>query len=348
MWILENRTPFAAERTWVRDKNGAEVWLVAVRGTFLIRADGSTQPAPKQAPVVRVPKYRGEPGKSSLLYESDLVLTKPATDVLLHGHAYAPGGKPATRVDVTMTVAGITKTLRVVGDRRFQPGLLGMGTTNPEPFETMPITYERAFGGTDQESDNPKHHGWDPRNPVGTGFAVLSSDLAGKPAPNVEHPTSSRPAGFGPIARNWSPRVELAGTYDEKWQQERLPLPPEDFDDRFYQCAPEDQRAAGYLQGGEPVELRNLTPGGLLAFHLPRVVLGFRTFFLDGEEVHHRANLHSVILEPDVPKVIVVWHTMLPCHAKGLKLHKTIVVQKRRVESAGDGRPRRRNRRTAV
>ena len=40
MWSVTNRTPYAAERCWVRDKNGAEVWLVAVKGTFLIGPDG--------------------------------------------------------------------------------------------------------------------------------------------------------------------------------------------------------------------------------------------------------------------------------------------------------------------
>ena len=82
--------------------------------------------------------------------------------------------------------------------------------------------------------------------------------------PNVEYaskglgmfPGPQRPAGFGPIARHWSPRVKFAGTYDAKWKQERLPLSPADFDDRFYLCVPEDQQAPSYLKGGEPVELR--------------------------------------------------------------------------------------------
>ncbi len=39
--MLNNKTPFAAERSWVRDRNGAEVWLVAVKGTFNILPDGT-------------------------------------------------------------------------------------------------------------------------------------------------------------------------------------------------------------------------------------------------------------------------------------------------------------------
>ena len=63
------------------------------------------------------------------------------------------------------------------------------------------------------------------------------------------------PAGFGPIARHWEPRVRWAGTYDKRWQRTRKPLLPDDFDDRFHQCAPEDQQVDGGLIGGELVEL---------------------------------------------------------------------------------------------
>jgi len=34
MWALKNRTPYAAERTWVRDRSGAHHWIVAVKATF--------------------------------------------------------------------------------------------------------------------------------------------------------------------------------------------------------------------------------------------------------------------------------------------------------------------------
>src|SRR3977135_2405519 len=98
MWQVDNRTPFAAERGWVRDRNGAEVWLVAVKCTFDIRSDGSTQVSEEQPQVLRVPEYTGEPGKSSMKYEADLVLTKTTTDVTAVGHAYAPGGRPVTEI----------------------------------------------------------------------------------------------------------------------------------------------------------------------------------------------------------------------------------------------------------
>ena len=98
MWALDNRTLFAADRSWVRDREGAEVWLVAVKGTFNINPDGSTRVADEQAEVQLAAKYSGEPGKSSLLYDSDLPRTKVTTDIIVNGHAYAPQGEPAKAV----------------------------------------------------------------------------------------------------------------------------------------------------------------------------------------------------------------------------------------------------------
>src|SRR5439155_2428396 len=344
MWALDNRTPFAAERTWVRDRDGAEVWLVAVKGTFNISSDGNTHVDEKQAEVQLAPKYSGEPGKSSLLYDSDLPRTKVTTDIILNGHAYAPRGEPTKSVRVSFRVGDLTKSLQVTGDRVWKGFGPFVWRSSCHPFIKMPITYERAFGGMELKSKNPKRHKWDRRNPVGTGFARSRSRLIGQRVPNIHALGSGlfhwlrkpRPAGFGVVAGHWVPRVKLAGTCDEKWEAERAPLLPEDFDDRFYQCAPPDQRTARFLKGGEEVQLTNLTPGGSLSFRLPRVVLGFETDF-GREPVRHRANLHTVILEPDVPRVILVWHTALPCHPKVTKLRKTRINQKTLRSQPGRG-----------
>lgn len=330
MWQVDNRTPFAAERGWVRDRDGAEVWLVAVKCTWDIRPDGTVQVAEQQPPVLRVAEHHGDPATSSIKYDNDLVLTKRATDVIVLGHAHAPGGRPVSELDVGFKVGPVQKVLRVHGERVWSP----TGPTAPQPFVAMPLVYERSYGGRDPNSETPDRD-WDWRNPVGRGFAVSRDNLVGRPAPNVEYPEEGlrewsdrpRPAGFGPIPGHWQPRVALAGTYDDRWMQERQPLVPEDFDDRFYQCAPVDQQAPGFLRGGEPVVLYRLTPGGDLRFHVPKVFLGFDTRFYDGtRQIHRERRLHTVILEPDVPRVSLVWHSALPCHWKVQKLERTIVT----------------------
>jgi len=335
MWALINETPFAAERAFARDREGAEVWLVVVKGTFTVTPDGSTEIAAKQEPVLHAPVYVGEPGKSSLRYEADLVLTKPTTDVLLHGHAYAPNNRPAPEVTVTLSVDSLTKTLRVVGDRTWTDGWRRPKLSEPIPFGKMPLVYERAYGGEDIHQSTR-----DKRNPVGKGFFVKPEELPETAAPNIDYPDASdsatgdkrRPAGFGPIARDWSPRLELAGTYDAAWSEHRKPLVPVDFDDRFYQAAPADQQAPRYLSGGEDVELVNLTPSGRLHFHLPRVAIGCETTIRRKHE-WGRPDLHTVVIEPDLNRVILVWHTALPCHFTAYDLQRTRVYLKRRLES---------------
>ncbi len=334
MWQVDNRTPFAAERGWVRDRDGAEIWLVAVKATFDINPDGTTEVSKEQPPVLRIPEYHGEPGKSSIKYEADLILTKKTTDVLVLGHAYAPTGFTATSLDVGFKVGPITKMLRVFGDRRWESE---GGWSTPKPFEKMPLVYERAFGGVDSRSETPERD-WDWRNPVGTGFAVSRPNLAGVALPNIENPNQliqscsdhPEPAGFGPIGCNWQPRASFAGTYDDNWMKNRQPLLPENFDDRFYQCAPQDQQTPYFLTGGEPAAVSGLTPDGkVLRFFLPKIYLGFETRFYDGSrEIHKNRNLHTVILEPDFPRVSLVWHTALPCHFKVQKLERTTVTLK--------------------
>src|SRR5262245_48410116 len=98
MWQIENETLYSADRGWTRDKSGSEWWLVAVRGTFDIGADGEVTRAEKQQPIVFEPQYLGEPGFSSLRYDTDFVLRKPRTDVYLHATAHAPGGRAARSV----------------------------------------------------------------------------------------------------------------------------------------------------------------------------------------------------------------------------------------------------------
>lgn len=335
MWQLDNRTPFAAERTWVRDRNGAEIWLVAVKCTFDIKPDGSTEVSKEQPPVVIAPEYVNpeEPIKSSLKYDTDLVRTKTTTDVVVLGHAYAPHGESVTELDIGFRVGPVVKRLHVTGDRKWQ----GSRPSKPAPFVKMPLVYERAYGGFDPASRRAENPQWDVRNPLGTGFALSSAEIDGLKLPNIEYPDQlvskwndrPLPAGLGPICTHWHPRVGLAGTYDDKWQRERFPLLPEDFDDRHYQCAPFDQQAPQFLAGGEPVSLINLTPGSQLHFELPRLFLGFETFFYtDERQVHERPRLHTVIVEPDFPRVSLVWHSALPCHPKVRKLNKTRIIQK--------------------
>jgi hypothetical protein len=336
MWAITNDTPYKTGKSWGRDKDGVHEWIVAVKATYDIAPDGRVELASQQVEPLLIPEYHGEYGQSSLRYDADLVGAKPTTDVVLNGTAYAPGGRPTTDFFVRLSVGPISKTLRVRGTRWWDEGLFGSSRSALQPVTQVPVLYERAYGGYDHADPDPRNHRMDPRNPVGCGVAATPRHRVGQAVPNFEHPDGhidkAGPAGFGAIDSWWSPRREFAGTYDEAWQQQRLPLLPEDWDRRSLLCAPADQRPANHLRGGEVVELVNLTADGLLRFVLPKVHLTFTTR-IDGRVEEHRSRLSSVILEPDYPRVLMVWSTSLSCRNDADYLEETIVREKRWLSS---------------
>jgi hypothetical protein len=312
------------ERTFLRDRRGAEVWIVAIRATFDIKPDGRVAYASKQEPVTRAPIFLGDPSNSTLKYDGDLVLAKDGVDMVLHGHAYAPGARPVPTLDVAVRAGRWSKVVRVHGDRLWVTGHAGgLVPGRTVPFIKMPLRYERAWGGTDPAGDVRNLPSFAPDNPAGQGFARNPAVLLGRPVPNLEDPRQPigagagpfRVAGFAPVASHWAPRARYAGTYDDKWKAERAPLLPEDFDDRFYRLAPVDQQFPAFASDGQLFELINLTPSSNLPLLLPKLRFWANTKFKDGEARHDVA-LHTIIIEPDYPRVQMVWHTSLPCHGR--------------------------------
>jgi hypothetical protein len=325
MWIVEADSPYQTGRCFLQDKDGKLNWIVVVKGTYDVLPDGSVALSKEQEPVHTVPMYKGEEDKSSLLYDTDLVLDKPLTDVLVNGSAYAPGKGPVGEIDVTLKVGPLQKTLRVTGDRTWSKGLFKLTRTRPEPFEKKEIIYEHAYGGSYPDPDHPGKMICYGGNPLGIGFVRKDKDRIGTPVPNIESPLGRTldVAGFGAVPCQWEPRFGLAGTYDEAWMNDRMPFLPDDYDPLFNQCAPLDQQVRR-LTGGEPVELLHMTPKGILSFNLPRDGFSCVTQFADGE-VTHLPVINTVIFEPDQPRVVVVWHTRIECRGKEDHLKKTTI-----------------------
>jgi len=314
MWSLQNQTPYAAERTWTRDKNGIHHWIVAVKATYHVNERGIVRLSDEQQPLLHLPEHHGEAGLSSLKYEADLVPVKTSTDVLLNGHAYAPHGKPARSVEVSLRVGAISKQLVVHGMRVYSRRLLGVALSAPVEFTKRQLIYEWAYGGADLSDPDVRNHVMDKRNPVGKGVALRAQNLLDQPGHSIEYPKGDPaqmgPAGFAPISSYWSPRLELMGTYDQHWEQTRKPLLPSNYDERHVLCAPADQRPPKHLRGGERVELIHLSPTGLLRFELPSPLLQFETVF-GSRSYEHDGKLATVIIEPDIGRLMMVWQTSL-------------------------------------
>lgn len=331
MLQLRNETSFAAERGILLDQDANQIWIVILKATYSLSPDGSLAVAPEQEPVSQVPRYRGEPTRTSLLRECELVVAHPGTDIILNGSAYAPGGEPVRQLDVGLRVGSLCKVVRVFGDRRWERGLLGPRMTPPAPFTTSPLTYERAYGGS--VSGEPAQY--EPRNPVGRGF-TLQAPEDGLPLPNLEEPGQlisswndrPPPAGFGAIPSWWSPRREHVGTCDQQWREQRMPLWPEDHDVRHHRSAHPDLVSEEPLRMGEPVELRNLTPGGVLRFQLPKVYPVVEAE-VGGARYRQEIQLDRVIIEPDEGKLLLVWRACLNCGRDARRVRQSFIRLKR-------------------
>jgi hypothetical protein len=263
--------------------------------------------------------------------EADFCLRKPRCDVLLTGTAYAPAGRPAARTKVGMRVGNWQKSFDVVGDRVWRAG--GLGSTAAEPFEMMPISYDNAFGGADNfHPDAARHRSYMP-NPIGRGFhADLTPELVnGTPLPNTEESENGvttpngryRPMAFGPVGRSWQPRLGFAGTYDQNWLDNVFPFLPPDFDDQYFQAAPDDQQIPE-PQGDEEVILLNLSPQGRTRFRLPEKEVPVAFCRRDGEVVHQRATLDTVLIEPDAHRLCLVWRASMPLRRNVFELTEVL------------------------
>jgi hypothetical protein len=332
MLQIRNATPFKASLMLLPDADGIDTVYAVVKGTFAL--GNRLTLADEQLPVVLADQHYDDPASSSIKVASDVCLGKRQTDVLVVGTACAPADQPVWSMHVSVAVGSARKTIRVFGDRVWDGGSGVATVAYLTPFVRMPLTWERAYGGADETPQGPAHH---PRNPVGAGFRVRggTKPVVGTALPNVEDPASlisspseaPGPAGFASIAPAWEPRRLYAGTYDEVWQTERAPFLPKDFDSRFFQLAPAGL-GNGQLQGGEPIELRGLTPNGLLQFALP--LLGIRAAYRLESSTQERAGvLDTVIIEPDTGRVIMIWRAALRCDKKSLKVREvhTSVVE---------------------
>ncbi|AMZ70662.1 MULTISPECIES: DUF2169 family type VI secretion system accessory protein [Pseudomonas] len=336
---LVNKTRLVGGYTTSTDKTGREWLVVVAKGTYGIPDHPGHPPRllEQQVPLIMADVFPGEPCESAALYENDFALHKPRCDVLLNGHCHAPNGEPATEVNVALKVGTLVKAFKVIGARNYEDSALSHSISKPVPFTTMPITYAQAFGGVDRTHADPAKHKWYPWNPVGVGFypSASSAQTNGLPLPNTEEldrPVTAphehyKPMAFGPIGRAWRQRIQWAGTYDQAWLDHQFPFLPEDFDVRYFQCAPEDQQI-DYPRGGEEVALLNLSDKGRSAFRLPaNLKLAMLVVFHDDSTREAVAVVDTIILEPDANRLTLTWRASSPLGRNIREVAKVIVGQ---------------------
>jgi len=224
-----------------------KLWLVCVAKRTYTFAGGKLRLADEQVLVRREPDFEvDENGRMRTLRDDmDLFPPKVATDVVVTGRAYAPGGK-AREVMVGVAVGRNARVLRVLGERRAEVSIEGhVRFSEAAPFESVPLSWDLAYGGYDayahDELNPPKRRNGRriepsprkegvfayPRNKVGRGYFIdVDRDRAdGELLPQIEDPgdplTPARffvphwrawldapmPGGLGWVAHTWYPRM---------------------------------------------------------------------------------------------------------------------------------------------
>lgn len=280
--------PAVAAGTVVFRHGGALYVTVVVKATFAL-VPGGVATRIEPLPLERDERSAGALPVLGIEAASDLAPYIPGAGVTFRGHAFAPGGRPATAHSVRLAAyrdgaALFEKTLHVFG----AAGKDGAR----QAFTRMPVTYERAFGGP------------------GT------SNPAGSAAPDIVCPDDpARPGGFGPISRHWPERKRLLGASEREKLALAIAELPDAMPWEYYHAAPVDQRIAS-IAGGEWLVLDGLHATlPRLQTNVPVVAVAARLFEPGpGGESEGKAfelAADSLIVDGDREVLSIVWRGRL-------------------------------------
>jgi hypothetical protein len=370
--VLENPPTAAAQRAIQKivlpgeTPLGEPILAVLVKRTYDIVPGGRCVRAAADRKVTPADVHYDDPMNSTVKCESDLIPFKIATDVVLQGKAYAPAGQRATTLTASLLVGQYRKDLSIFGDRvaRFN-GKRDPIFTDPQPFQTMDLRYERAYGGVDIYSE-PKMQCIYPRNHLGRGYVVANTQrsVENLPLPNIEDPAKLLapaglcvgdfqgwerqpvPQGFGWTQKAWLPRASFAGVMPSQRALEKelreaysTLVPPGQrekyanaktlvMDFRFFNGA-SPGLVLPFLAGDEPVTLLNLDPQGKLEFLLPGERPKVSVDLGQGAQ-EPPVVLHTVMIRMEERQVDLLWRCAVPYGGldslPGLKKMDTLIL----------------------
>ena len=249
-----------------------------LKSTFRLVPDESMKLTQPVDIVLSDVAHSDNPG-SSISASCETVPFLPRVDVLLTGHACAPLGQSVPSQSVRLAIHRdggwlLNKTLHVYGDRT---------DTTLEPFEHMPLVYERTCGGVGYSF-----------NPHGTGM------IPGSSYPNIVHPLDpSAAAGFGPLSYEMR-LARLNQVILPKVVDEQVFELPDGFDEAFFQSAPSDQLLDS-LEGNEWIEVDGMHPKHpRLVSRLPGIRAVAKVYGIYPEKPD---GVRTITLRPDILRI---------------------------------------------
>lgn len=323
-----NETPFASLMFQSLDMDGDPFQVVVLKGTFDLSPTAPPALARTQDPVIVADERWDDNPSASLKNEDDLAPFKPRTDILVTATAHAPQGKPAREWLAGVTVGKVQRRILVTGPRVWVHARIGgWALGEPEPVKSVPIRYERAYGGAAIRGNTPEAF---QNNPVGRGYVDVSTADRSRPiiaptllAPDLDPPELGDPdypvMGLSAMHKSWLPRRAKAGTFDDHWRRTRHPKVPEDFDFAFYNCAHPDLVYPGYVLGGEEVRLERLHPDHeIVRFRLPLHLVAVALTDKEGYRYGGAAKIDTVHIDAERMKMHLVYRSTLPVFRDGV------------------------------
>lgn len=295
-WVNQTAVPAQVVVADMPDGSGRGGMLVA-KATFELSEAALSGGTPRLVSADPLPLLDGLTAHGDVgELPADLVPREdPAFEVFLLGACHAPGGVPTREAQVALRVGAMARQLVVTGDRVWVGSGPSARIGAPAEFTRMPLTYERAFGGTAEVGLDPYslYPVFDPLNQRGRGFdpgdylagcAAAFECAPGFPAlapgpralPNLEDPAqrirgwsdhplpacwATIPYDVGYATRAIEARLARYGASPTKAQQAQAAYfrahPDWTFD------APPPARTSVRLEG--------VHPAGAIAFNLPEL-----------------------------------------------------------------------------
>jgi hypothetical protein len=314
---LINQTPLSVKLHPHIDTTGRRLMLLIAKATWRIDT-GRLAPPEQQVAVFNQPQslslgefdlddaQRAALGKREqdkvTRLDHDLVPPKPQFDLLVAGYVTPPEAHRGLKIKAAISVDSRQAILEAHAPRFWLKGLtghtieFGAKRLHRTPMSYAVADFQAGFPLETQEN-HPQQLPWLQR--------------PGVTARRKHH--DKHPAGFGYWPENAAHRQCHSGTYDKAWEQERKPLPPKDFSNRFFNCAHPDLQWPQPLMPSTEIRLIHLAESPELTLKMPGLKLATQASTADGTVLPSVAlTPDTLTIEPDQQRMTLVQRTALP------------------------------------
>lgn len=299
-----NETDYQADALW--GANGETGLGVAVIAKATYELGGEQMARTQQDPWPVHPLLMETP--YGIFPSEHTPYPKPRTDLIVLGFARPPGGKPAARMKVRVTLGDrFSYTLQVTGDRVWERRGDDLLPSAPIHFLEMPLSLERAYGGAATSEWGALPY---PPNPSGRGFCLDEQQAEGASLPNLEDPRQ--------LVNQWQDRPPPAspGLYPmdgalrtgKPYVPEQDPRPAPGSDHLLHCWAHPDLMVDGVPGVGDLLRIEGVCGDGALEIRVPsysaRAVVEYGDERL---ELPHK--LDTIIVQGEERRVVFRWRS---------------------------------------